>query len=58
MNEKYKAFIMEYEKGWGNRVDEIREFDTIEERNAFITEYNSHNTEETVPDWYMVAVKG
>lgn len=58
MSRKYKAHIMEYERGWGSRVDETREFDSLEARNTFIKEYNSHNTEEKVPDWYMVAVEG
>ena len=54
---KYKATIMEYERGWGSRVDEVREFDTESERDAFIVEFNSHNTADTAPDWYMVAIK-
>lgn len=55
---KYKVFIMEYERGWGSRVDEVKEFDTEKEREEFIEKYNSYNTEKTVPDWYMVATKG
>ena len=54
----YKATIMEYERGWGSRVDEVREFDTEQKRDDFIKEFNSHNTEKVVPDWYMVAMKG
>jgi len=58
MKMNYKAVIMEYERGWGSRVDEVKEFDSELERDNFIEEFNSKNTEETVPDWYMVAVKG
>lgn len=54
---KYKVYIMEYERGWGSRVDETLEFDTPEEQDIFIELYNAHNTEKTVPDWYMVATK-
>ncbi len=53
----YKATIMEYERGWGSRIDEVREFDTETERDNFIKEFNSYNTAETAPDWYMVAIK-
>lgn len=56
MSKKYTATIMEYERGWGSRVDEIREFDTEEDRDAFVKDFNSKNTADTAPDWYMVAV--
>lgn len=52
---KYKVQIDEYERGWGSRLDEIKEFDTKEEADQFIIEFNSKNTDEKVPDWYMVA---
>ena len=55
---KYKATIMEYERGQGSRIDEVREFDTEQERDDFIIEFNSRNTKKVVPDWYMVAMKG
>ncbi len=55
---KYKATIMEYERGWGSRIDEVREFNSEVERDEFVDTFNSHNTAETVPDWYMVALKG
>lgn len=54
----YKAIIMEYERGWGSRVDSTRDFDTEAERDAFIIKYNSKNTEEVVPDYYTVAISG
>lgn len=57
-NVKYTAYIMEYESGWGSRVDEVREFDSKEERADFIKTFNSQNTSKTVPDWYMVAMEG
>lgn len=55
--EKFKVNIMEYERGWGSKVDETKEFDTIEEADTFVEEYNSKNTAKEVPDWYMVAQK-
>lgn len=54
----FKAVLLEYERGWGSRVDEVKEFDTEEERDAFIAKFNSSNSSATVPDWYMVAEKG
>ena len=55
---KYKAYIYEFERGWGNRLDETKEFDSKEERDTFVEEYNSRNTETVVPDWYMTAEAG
>lgn len=54
----FKAVIWEFERGWGSRIDEVRCFETKQERDDFITEFNSRNTASTVPDWYMVAEKG
>ena len=50
-----KVFIMEYERGWGNKIDEVKEFKTREDAEAFCKEYNSKNTSESAPDWYMQA---
>ena len=52
-----KVFIMEYEAGWGSRVDEVLEFDTKEEAAEYALEYNiKYNPPlKNVPSWYMVA---
>lgn len=55
---KYKAIIMEYERGWGSRVDDVVEFDTAKERDDYINKFNEGNTADQVPDWYMVAIAG
>jgi len=58
---KFTAYIVESERGWGRRIDEVREFDTQKERDAFIREYNSHNPPAVggrAPDWYMQAEIG
>lgn len=52
---KFKISIWEYERGWGSRLDDVKEFDTAEEADAFIINFNSKNNEEEIPDWYMVA---
>ena len=48
--------VMEYERGWGSRVDETKSFATKDEADKFVNEFNSKNTDDHVPDWYMVAV--
>jgi hypothetical protein len=52
---KFRVAIIESERGWGSRVDEMKEFDTKEEADAFIKHFNSQNTSPTTPDWYMYA---
>jgi hypothetical protein len=52
---KFRVYIMESERGWGQRVEEVRMFDTYEEAAELVTEYNSCNNEDVVPDWYMYA---
>lgn len=53
----FKVAIIESERGWGAKVDEVREFNTEDEREAFIEEFNSQNDKPYVPDWYMYAEK-
>jgi hypothetical protein len=53
--EKYKVNIWEYERGWGSKIDEVKEFDDLEYAINFVIGFNSCNNKEIVPDWYMVA---
>ena len=55
MTRKYYVNIYEFERGWGNRLEEVKEFDTEEEALDFVQEFNSVNDKPYVPDWYMVA---
>ena len=51
-----QVYIIESERGWGQRVDDVLEFDTQEEADQYAKDYNStHNTAAEVPDWYMYA---
>lgn len=50
-----KVNIWEYEKGWGGKVDEVKEFLTKEEALDFCKVFNKDNNLEVTPDWYMVA---
>jgi len=54
----YTAVLIESERGWGQRVDEVKEFKSEKKRDEFITKFNAKNNEPTVPDWYMYAEKG
>lgn len=51
----WKVTIIESERGWGQRVDEVKEFKDYETAKKFQLEFNSHNVEDEAPDWYMVA---
>ena len=52
---QYRVDIIEYERGWGQKIDEQKFFQTKELALNFIKEYNARNNETEVPDWYMVA---
>ena len=48
--------IIESEKGWGQRIDEVIPFETREAAEIYCKTYNNkYNTAEEVPDWYMYA---
>lgn len=51
----WKVNIWESERGWGQKIDEVKEFDTFEEAQQFFEDFNARNNEDTVPDWYMFA---
>lgn len=52
----YRVDLIEYERGWGSRVEDSIYFATEDEAKDWAHDYNeTHNTETTVPDWYMVA---
>ena len=50
-----KVQIIESERGWGQRLDEVKEFKTLKEAEAFCAAFNSKNDKDVVPDWYMRA---
>jgi len=55
----YTACIIESERGWGQELDETKEFKTEKARDKFIKDYNARNNHLPVaPDWYMYAEKG
>lgn len=52
---KTKVIIREFERGWGNKIDEVKEFETLQEAKDFVTEFNSKNNLPYAPDYYMTA---
>ncbi len=52
---KHRVNIIESERGWGQKIDEVKTFDTKDEALAFCNKFNERNNEDTVPDWYMRA---
>lgn len=53
----WKVTIIESERGWGQRVDDVLKFKTYEEAKKYQDNFNAENTADEVPDWYMVARK-
>lgn len=53
--QKVRVCIIESERGWGSKVDEVKYFDTRQEAEAFCKQYNSKNNLPEVPSWYMYA---
>lgn len=52
----FRVDIVEYERGWGQKLDETLYFDNELEARDFATNYNTkYNLPGPVPDWYMVA---
>lgn len=51
----HKVTIIESERGWGSKVDDVKYFDTKENALTFCKEFNKQNTDNVVPDWYMYA---
>ncbi len=51
-----KVYMIESERGWGQKIDEVKSFPTLEEAQKFANEYNEkYNPPGPAPDWYIVA---
>ncbi len=55
MKRKTKVEIIESERGWGQRIDEVKTFDTYEIAEDFVKRFNAPNNKAEVPAWYMYA---
>jgi hypothetical protein len=52
---RWAVDIIESERGWGQKVDETREFDDYDEACRFRDAENAKNAERTAPDIYWYA---
>lgn len=51
-----RVLIIESEKGWGQKVDAVMDFDSYDEAENYVRDYNrANNPEGPTPDWYMYA---
>jgi hypothetical protein len=52
-----KVLIIESERGWGQKVEETKEFTTEAEAIQFCKDYNNkyNPPRKEAPDWYMYA---
>jgi hypothetical protein len=57
LGEAWKVEIIESERGWGQKVEEVKFFDNQKDATTFVNEFNSRNKEDIVPDWYMYATR-
>lgn len=47
--------IWEMDSFSGRSLDEVKEFQTVEDAKEFVKTFNAGNTEKPTPDWYMYA---
>ena len=52
---KWQVDIIESERGWGSKVEDLKQFATRLEAEQFRDAYNAENNALRVPDWYMYA---
>jgi hypothetical protein len=57
LGEIWKVRIIESERGWGQKVEEVKFFDNQKDAATFAHEFNSANIEDHVPYWYMYATR-
>lgn len=52
----FRVYIIESERGWGQKIDEVKDFNTRQEARKFVEDYNrKYNPPGPTPDWYMLA---
>lgn len=51
----YRVDLIEFERGWGSKVDDTIYFDNEEEALRYCENFNARNCDNEVPDWYMIA---
>ena len=51
----FKVVVIESERGWGQKIDEIVEFDSAEKAWAYHDHINNQNNLDSAPDIYWRA---
>lgn len=51
----YRVDLIEFERGWGSKVDDVIYFDNEAEARKYAADFNARNCDNEVPDWYMIA---
>ena len=52
----YRVIIIESERDWGSKIDEVKYFSDSSSAKDFCDHYNEGlNKSDIIPDWYMVA---
>ena len=51
----YRVDLIEYERGWGQKLDGTLYFDNEAEAREYVRAFNAKNIAKEVPDWYMIA---
>jgi hypothetical protein len=56
---KWRVNIIESERGWGRKIDDVKHFGSEAEAVEFVRTYNAknqpHDAAGRAPDWYMQA---
>ena len=52
---RFRVDIIESERGWGQKIDSQKFFESADDAYKFVDEFNAQNNKDYVPDWYMVA---
>ena len=52
---RWRVDIIESERGWGQKIEDTKFFDSETEAKKFVKDFNSKNDKDYVPDWYMYA---
>ena len=51
----WRVTVIESDRFMGQKVDGYRRFETKEKAQKWVSEFNSENTLDYVPEWYMYA---
>jgi hypothetical protein len=58
---KHQVIVIESEKGWGQKIDEVLYYDNEAEALKVVEDYNNEHNPDMgkpgvqTPDWYMIA---